>query len=964
VSNPPEWREQRSTQFVLRFLADSLAERDAPRIVARLESVRDQFIKALDWRDVPGEPIRVSLVEAIEAPDAAPGPHVAPEVLVRDGEILAAYRSDSPGAGLDRALVEVLLGAAAETRAARARALVDGVLGYVIQDVDRLGSAAVATAVLELDRRGDRPPLAEVLRGPGEGPRGAYLQVITSFVSYLLVTEGAERFRRLAREFDPAAPERAVMAVYGRPAAVLEQAWLGALRRGRPPTILSIGAFLRRSATYLRPYWRQELLILLACLFTAGFAIVQPLAYQWLIDRAILPGNRRFLAALMGGLALLFVVQALASMGAEYLNARVAAAVLSDMRLRLFAHLQRLSMGFYTQAQVGDLMSRLSSDLFVIQTAMTGLLVQSVYLVLTVVASGVLLFVLEWRLALMAMAVAPLVFLGPRLFGRRAAEASYQQQQEAAQVATTLQENLGAQAVVKAFDLQDSAMATFRERVVQLARSSVRATFIGTLLGMTGGLTLTLIDLLTLGVGGFLVMRGSLSLGALVAFTGLLANVLAPMRGLSDLIQAIQQATGGMRRVDELLEEEPRVLDAPDAVPLPAFAREIRFRHVTFTYTGEQTTLDDIDLGIPAGQSVAFVGPSGCGKSTILNLTLRLYDPVSGSVTIDDLDIRRVTQHSLRSQIATVLQDTFLFNTTVRENIRLGRVGASDAEVEAAARAAEIHEVIAGLPQGYETVVGERGARFSGGQRQRLAIARAILRQAPILVLDEATSALDPQTEAAINDTLGKLSRTRTTITVTHRLASVIHADRIFVLDRGRLVEHGTHAELLGTAGLYRRLWEQQYGSTAEAPGRAPSPEAMRLQAVPFFASLDGVLLAALATQLTTERYAEGDVVFVEGTPGDALYVVARGQVEVLTTGPTGAERRLAVLRDGDYFGEMALLRDAPRSATVRARAPSTLLALDRVQFTRLLEAMPDLRSAFERVIGSRLEANRAVLGR
>jgi ATP-binding cassette subfamily B protein len=937
--------EHRSAQVTVRFPAGSAAERHAAEVAGRLATVHGALLAALGLGAAPASPVRVVLTDPA-ADETAAG------AIVQAGQIHAVYRSDAPGKGLERALVELVLTETTGLDPGRGRALVDGLLGHVTQQVDRLDPSAVRETVAAWRRAGAQPALRALLADPGAGP--VYRAVATSLVGYLLEAEGPERFRAFARGFDAAAPDAATEATYGRPLAVLEQAWLGALRRGAPPVLPGIAAFLRRSAIYLRPYWRQELLLLLTVLFTAGFTVLQPLAFQLIIDRGITPRDYGFLALLMAGLAALFLVQALASLGGEYLNARVAAGVLGDIRLQLFGHLQRLSMGFYTQAQTGDLMSRLSSDLFVIQAAMTSVLVQGLFLVVTVVASTVFLLVLEWRLALLALAVAPLVFLGPKLFGARAAAAAYQQQQDSAAVATVLQENLAAQAVVKAFGLEARALGTFRDRVAILARSTVRASFIGTLLGMTGELTVTFIQLMTLGVGAYMVMGGHLSLGALVAFTGLLGNVLGPIRGAADLVQGLQQATGGMRRVDELLGEEPQIVDAAGAAALPRLAREIRLADVTFSYTGEQTTLAGVSLTIGAGQTVAIVGPSGCGKSSVLNLLLRFYDPVAGQVTIDGHDLRRVTQGSLRAQIATVLQDTFLFNASVRENIRLGRPDASDADVEAAARAAEIDELIRSLPQGYDTTVGERGARLSGGQRQRLAISRAILRDAPLLLLDEATSALDPQTEAAITRSLGTLARGRTTIMVTHRLASVVHADRIFVMERGRLVQQGTHDALLAQPGLYRRLWEQQHGAV---------PAAVEpLQTVPLFQSLDGALLAAVASRLVTARYEPGAVIVEEGQPGATFHVVTRGEVEVVTTGPTGAETRLGVLRAGDYFGEMALLREAPRSATVRARRATELLALDRAQFATLLETFPDLRAALDRAVEARTLANRALL--
>jgi len=520
-----------------------------------------------------------------------------------------------------------------------------------------------------------------------------------------------------------------------------------------------------------------------------------------------------------------------------------------------------------------------------------------------------------------------------------------------------VQENIGAQAVVRAFGLQESRRASFRERLDTLGGVTARAGYLGSLVGKTTDVGVNFVQLVIIGVGAWLVFGERLEVGALFAFIGTFVNLGLAISNLSQTLPALLQATTGLRRIDELLEAPVGVRDAPDASSAPRLAREIRLDGVGFSYTGEQRTLDDVTVSIPAGHSVALVGGSGSGKSTILNLITRFYDPQQGAVTIDGRDLRRVTQQSLLAQIGVVSQETVLFDTTVRENLRLARPGATDAEVEAAAGTAEIHDFILTLPQGYETVVGERGGRLSGGQRQRLALARAILREPAILMLDEATSALDPATEAAIRRTLERLARGRTVISVTHRLSTAVEADAIVVLDRGRLVERGTHDELLALGGVYHRLWQHQSGFVISEDGQRAEVEARRLGAIPLFASLDEAHLAAVANRFVTERYPRGKRIIEEGDPGDKLYIIVHGSVEVLRRGPGGEERRVAVLADGDVFGELALLEDVPRIATIVTRTACLMLTLGRHPFEHILATVPGLRLAFERVAVERRQA-------
>ena len=742
----------------------------------------------------------------------------------------------------------------------------------------------------------------------------------------------------------------------------LQADWLSNVKR--KPQVMGVGRLLRLTVGWLRPYWRIELVVLATMLVSLAFTIILPLSFRFLIDRAILPGDRQMLAVIMAVLTGLFALNVVASLIKGYVTARLGANVMNDMRLALFTHLQRLSAGFYAQAKVGDVLSRLSTDLSPIQNVMTNVLPTAIQLGLSVAISGVLLFVLEWRLALLTLVAIPVLGISTRIFGPRAARASYKRQQGLADVATDVQENIGAQTVVRAFGLQDREIERFKARIEELGQTIVRMAFLSSLMTVMATLTGFLVQMLVVGVGAFVVLNGDLTLGSLIAFLGLLGNVLAPLLGATDLVRSVQYATGGMQRVEELLGEDVEVVDAPDARPLPGPTTEIRVDDLSFSYTGEQLNLNEVSLKVGMGDHVAFVGPSGCGKSTMLSLFMRFYDPTAGSITVDGHDLRNVSQASLRGHIDAVLQENIFFNISVRENIRLGRLDATDEEIETAAKAAEVHDDILGFPQGYDTVVGERGGRLSGGQRQRMAIARAVLRDPSVLLLDEATSALDPPTEAAVNATLERLSQGRTVLSVTHRLSSVVEADRIFVFDKGRLVDQGEHRELVDREGVYRDLWERQQGFIVGEGAQYVGVEATRLQANPLFKDLDGVMLAAIANRFAVERFPEDEVVFQEGDFGDKLYIVMHGHVEVLTTGPTGEEVRLAALRDGDYFGEMALLEDVPRMAAVRTRAPTQLLSLEREQFLNLMNTIPDMRSQFERAVRLRQQENVAALKR
>lgn len=705
--------------------------------------------------------------------------------------------------------------------------------------------------------------------------------------------------------------------------------------------------FLRTAASYLRPYWRQALLIVLSQAPATAFITLQPLLLRALVDDAIVPANAHLAALLIAGMVGLLLLHGLGDLANHYLVARVVASVMSDLRLRIFTHLQQLSVSFYARSRAGDILARFTTDLEGVERALTDDVPQAIYCALTVLVGAGLLVNLEWRLALVLLVLLPVMPILPRLVAPRAAAASDARQGASARVLASMHENLAAQVVIRAFGLQKRMQSSFASDLDGLAHATGHAGLVNGLLAAS--MTASGYALLAFAMGSAtaLALRGDLTVGSVIAIFELLWFMISAVQQLANVVEPFQRAASGLRRVQELLDQRPEVTERPGATPLPPLSAAIQLESLSFAFPGGETVLKDVDLTLPARKTVAIVGQSGSGKSTLLALLLRFHDPTRGAVRFDGRDVAEATVASLAGQVGAVFQDSVLFDATIGENIRMGNAEASDADVEAAARAAGIHDFVAALPEGYRSPTGEGGARLSGGQRQRIALARALVRHPAVLVLDEATSALDPETEAGIVATLNGLRGQQTIVSVTHRLATARDADVIVVMAAGRVLEQGTHEDLLERKGPYSRLWERQSGFVVSPSGRRAAIEPSRLGAIPLFAHLDTDLLARFAARFVTVDVPAGRAVFEEGEPGEMLYVIVRGQVDVHRREADG-ERHVTVLEPGDFFGEIALLEEVRRTATVRARTPCLLLALERADFQELLAEAPGLRRVFE----------------
>jgi subfamily B ATP-binding cassette protein MsbA len=567
----------------------------------------------------------------------------------------------------------------------------------------------------------------------------------------------------------------------------------------------------RRFVGYLRPYWKQMVFAFIALLISSALSLVFPAVIQRVVDSVLIANNVELLDQITLVLLLVFVARSISSFFETYLVNWVGERIVVDFRLELYAHLQQLSLGFFSHRRVGELISRLSNDVTMIRSGLTNYVNTLLQQALIIIGSVIIMLALNWRLTLFILVIAPLIGGLGAVFGRVLRRGSTEVQDELAGALTVATEVMQSIREVKTFGREPYEMDRFSGAVMRAFAISIRMlrlrALLGPLVGFIGFGGIAVI----LWFGGREALAGRLTGGELIAFLIYGVSIAGSLASVLNTYTSFQESLGATKRVFEILDTPLEILDAPGARTFGRVEGRISFEHVSFSYDARQEVLHDIELDISPGEILALVGPSGAGKSTIFNLIPRFYDPTMGSVCIDGVDLRKVTQKSLRDQIAVVPQETLLFGGTIYENIRYGRLEASEAEITEAAKAANADHFIRELPDGYQTIVGERGIRLSGGQRQRVAIARALLKDPRILLLDEATSSLDSESEHEVQDALARLMQGRTTVIIAHRLSTVRIAHRIAVLEKGSIAELGSHADLMAHEGLYARLYAMQF---------------------------------------------------------------------------------------------------------------------------------------------------------
>lgn len=589
---------------------------------------------------------------------------------------------------------------------------------------------------------------------------------------------------------------------------------------------------LRRVLSFARPHRRTIMFFLAVTIVDAGLVVAPPLLLQRIVDDGVTAGNTELVIWLAAAVAVVAVLDAGLGLLAGYFSSRIGEGLIFDLRTQVFAHVQRQSLAFFTRTQTGALVSRLNNDVIGAQRAFTSTLSGTVSNTISAVVVGITMLALSWQVTLLCLLLFPFLLLTSRWVSNRLAGLTREQMDGNADLGNAMTErfNVGGAMLLKLFGRRDTEDRLYAAKAAVVRDLGVRISLLTRVFFAAMTLLPQLATALVYGIGGYLAIKGDLSVGTLVALGILLLRLLGPLQGLSNVRIDVMTALVSFDRVFEVLDLPSLIEEKPDAVSLPRTAATLEFDHVAFSYPGadevslaslenvarvesrpNEQVLHDVSFSARPGEMIALVGPSGAGKTTVTHLVARLYDTTSGAVRVDGIDVRDVTLESLEDVVGYVTQDAHMFHDTIRTNLKYARPEADDVALWEAMESAQIASLVRALPDGLDTVVGDRGYRLSGGERQRLAIARLLLKAPSIVVLDEATAHLDSESEAAVQRALDAALASRTSLVIAHRLSTVRNADQILVLDAGRVVQHGTHAELIAQGGLYRTLHDTQF---------------------------------------------------------------------------------------------------------------------------------------------------------
>lgn len=570
----------------------------------------------------------------------------------------------------------------------------------------------------------------------------------------------------------------------------------------------------RRIWSFFAPYWREEALVLLCIVGASLLGLLPSFMTARIIDSAIPRHDLRELAGFVGVILGAALISSLIGVGQGYLNSLVGEGIMRDIRTSLVSHLHRMPLSFFTNTKTGEIMNRVSSDVDNIDSVVTGTLTSIVTNVVIILTTLVAMFAWNWRLALLSIFIVPLMILPLAPVGRRMYDIRMKTRQKRDEIESITQETLSISGItlIKSFAREPYEKKRFYDVGTNLMGLEIKLAMVGRWFMASVAAIIIMGPAIVWFGGGWMAIQGAIHIGVVVAFVQFITfRLYGPAAAMAGIQVQIVSALAVFERIFDYFDMAPENYASPDAITLPSVRGDIRFENVYFSYVPEREILRGVTLQIRPGQVAAFVGPSGAGKSTITSLLLRFYDAQGGAVFVDGHDVRTLTLDSLRRDIGIVTQETYLFHDTIANNMRYAKPEANDAELHAAARAANIAEFIESLPDGYATIVGERGHKLSGGERQRLAIARVLLKDPRILILDEATSSLDSHNEAAIQSALDRAMSGRTSLVIAHRLSTIVSADIIFVIEAGRVVESGSHAPLLARGGAYARLYRRQF---------------------------------------------------------------------------------------------------------------------------------------------------------